>query len=171
MTEPAHAGSCRMLRKPVNRTWRQAALRTVRKPATSPLSANSMASSAHRSRSFRPRISRDRRRKLSRWVLRAFHSGLGSASVYGNAIKSDGYRVNNALDQRNGIGNINYSTPDLTAFLTLSGDDQKLGLPGGRLVDPSSGLNELASDRRGTKNPFDYGDKQGASATAGFTKS
>jgi iron complex outermembrane receptor protein len=63
-------------------------------------------------------------------------------------IKSDGYRVNNALDQRNGVGNINYTTPDLTAFLTLSGDDQKLGFPGGRLVDPSIGLNQLVTDRR-----------------------
>jgi iron complex outermembrane receptor protein len=78
--------------------------------------------------------------------------------------------VNNALDQRNGIGSINYNTPDLTAFLTLSGDDQRLGLPGGRLVQASIGLNELATDRRGTSTPFDYGNKQGANATAGFTR-
>lgn len=98
------------------------------------------------------------------------NSGPWSTSFYGNAIKSDGYRVNNALDQRNGVGNLNYSTPDLTAFLTLSGDDQKLGFPGGRLVDPSIGLNELVTDRRGTSTPRDYGNQQGANATAGFTK-
>src|SRR5712664_1145561 len=103
-------------------------------------------------------------------VSTAVNAGPWSTSFYGNAIKSDGYRVNNALDQRNGIGNINYSTPDLTAFLTLSGDDQKLGVPGGRTVDPSIGLNQLVTDRRGTKTPFDYANKQGASATAGFTK-
>ena len=78
-------------------------------------------------------------------VSTAVNSGPWSASFYGNGFKSDGYRVNNALDQRNGIGNINYTTPDLTAFLTLSGDDQKLGLPGGRLVDPSIGLNRTRS--------------------------
>ena len=61
-------------------------------------------------------------------------------------------------------------TPDLTAFLTLSGDDQKLGLPGGRLVDPSIGMNELVTNRRGAATPFDYANKQGANATAGFTK-
>src|SRR5437660_3105249 len=104
-------------------------------------------------------------------VSTALNSGPWSTSFYGNAIKSDGYRVNNALDQRNGIGNINYTSPDLTAFLTLSGDDQKLGLPGGRFVQPSIGLNELATDRRGTGTPFDYANKQGANATAGFTKS
>ncbi len=101
----------------------------------------------------------------------AVNAGPWSASFFGNGIKSDGYRVNNALDQRNGIGSINYNTPDLTAFLTLSGDDQKLGLPGGRFVQPSIGLNELATDRRGTSTPFDYANKQGAAATAGFTKS
>ena len=103
-------------------------------------------------------------------VSAAANAGPWSASFFGNGFKSDGYRVNNALDQRNAIGNINYSTPDLTAFLTLSGDDQKLGLPGGRFVDPSIGLNQLVTDRRGATTPFDYANKQGASATAGFTK-
>jgi len=103
-------------------------------------------------------------------VSTAVNSGPWSASFYGNGFKSDGYRVNNAVDQRNGIGNINYSTPDLTAFLTISGDDQKLGLPGGRFVDPSIGLNDLVTNRRGANTPFDYANKQGANATAGFTK-
>src|SRR6476646_5096279 len=103
-------------------------------------------------------------------VSTAVNFGPWSTSFYGNGIKSDGYRVNNAFDQRNGIGNVNYTTHDLTAVLTLSGDDQKLGLPGGRLVDPSIGINELVTNRRGTKTPFDYANKQGASATAGFTK-
>ena len=65
--------------------------------------------------------------------------GPWSTSFYGNAIKSDGYRDNNALDQKNGVGNLNYTTPDLKAFLTVTGDDQKLGFPGGRTVDPSIG--------------------------------
>jgi iron complex outermembrane receptor protein len=103
-------------------------------------------------------------------ISTALNAGPWSASFYGNGIKSDGYRVNNALDQRNGIGSVNYNTSDFTAFLTLSGDDQKLGLPGGRLVDPSIGLNQLETDRRGTNTPFDYANKQGANATAGFTK-
>ncbi|WP_454624314.1 TonB-dependent receptor [Bradyrhizobium cenepequi] len=103
-------------------------------------------------------------------ISTAVNSGPWSASFYGNGIKSDGYRVNNALDQRNGVGNLNYTTPDLTAFLTVTGDDQKLGFPGGRLVDPSIGVNELVTNRKGTSTPFDYGNMQGASATAGFTK-
>jgi iron complex outermembrane receptor protein len=104
-------------------------------------------------------------------VSAASNFGPWSTSFYGNGIRSDGYRVNNALDQRNGVGNVNYTTPDLTAFLTVTGDDQKLGFPGGRLVDPSIGVNELVTNRRGTSTPFDYGNQQGASATTGFTKS
>jgi iron complex outermembrane receptor protein len=104
-------------------------------------------------------------------VSAAVNSGPWSTSFYGNAIKSDGYRDNNALDQRNGVGNLNYNTPGLSAFLTLSGDDQKLGLPGGRIVDPGAGINLLATARQGTSTPFDYANKQGANATAGFTKS
>jgi iron complex outermembrane receptor protein len=103
-------------------------------------------------------------------ISAATNYGPWSTSFYGNAIKSDGYRVNNALDQRNGVGNLNYSTPDLKAFLTVTGDDQKLGFPGGRTVDPSIGLDQLVTDRRGTNTPFDYGNQQGASATTGFTK-
>src|SRR4051812_11931167 len=103
-------------------------------------------------------------------VSAATNYGPWSTSFYGNGIKSDGYRVNNALDQRNGVGNLNYATPGLTAFVTLSGDDQKLGFPGGRLVDPSIGLNELETNRRGTNTPFDYGNQQGVNATAGFTR-
>jgi iron complex outermembrane receptor protein len=102
-------------------------------------------------------------------ISTAVNAGPWSASFYGNAIQSDGYRVNNALDQRNGIGNVNYTAPGLTAFLTLSGDNQNLGFPGGRLVDPSIGLNQLVTNRAGTNTPFDYGDKQGANATAGVT--
>jgi len=98
------------------------------------------------------------------------HSGPWSTSFYGTAIHSDGYRVNNALNQANGIGNVSYNTADFSAFLTLSGDDQKLGLPGGRLVQPSIGLDQLTTDRRGTSTPRDYANKQGANATAGFTQ-
>ena len=103
-------------------------------------------------------------------ISAATNYGPWSASFYGNAVKSDGYRDNNALDQKNGIGNLNYTMPDFKAFLTVTGDDQKLGFPGGRLVDPSIGLNELATNRRGAATPFDYGNQQGKSATAGFTK-
>ena len=64
--------------------------------------------------------------------------GAWSTSFYGNAVKSDGYRDNNQLDQRNGIGNLNYTTPDFKAFLTVTGDDQKLGFPADAPSTPRS---------------------------------
>lgn len=95
-------------------------------------------------------------------------SGPFSASIYGNVVDSEGYRVNNKLDQQNAVGDFRYMTGQGTAFINLSADTQRLGFPGERIV--SSTINQLITDRRGTDSPFDYGDKQGYSATAGFTR-
>ncbi|WP_407189691.1 TonB-dependent receptor [Bradyrhizobium centrosematis] len=103
-------------------------------------------------------------------VSTSVNSGPWSTSFYGNAVRTDGYRDNNRYAQQNGIGNLNYTTPGLTAFLTVAGDNQELRLPGGRTVDPSIGLDELTTNRRGTSTPFNYANQQGFSATAGFTK-
>jgi iron complex outermembrane receptor protein len=105
----------------------------------------------------------------------ATNNGPWSTSFYGNQIKSDGYRTNNALAQQNGVGEIRYTTADFTAFFHLSGDNQQLGYPGGRYniapsFFPDAGSNELANARAGTGTPFDHGNQQGANATAGFTK-
>ncbi|MBI3434574.1 MAG: TonB-dependent receptor [Proteobacteria bacterium] len=94
-------------------------------------------------------------------------SGPFSASVFGNAISSDGYRVNNALRQYNGVGELRYEGERTSAYLNLSGDDQHLGLPGARRVTATS--SELVTNRRGTSTPFDFADKQGINATLGVT--
>jgi iron complex outermembrane receptor protein len=111
-------------------------------------------------------------------VSASVNSGPWSSAAFGNLVQSDGYRANNALDQHNGIGDLRYSTPDFSAFLNVTGDDQSLGLPGGRstryilnLAPPSSAVNQLVTDPRGTSTPLDYGKKQGNSVTSGFTKS
>lgn len=98
------------------------------------------------------------------------NSGPWSTSFYGQGIKSDGYRDNNALDQRSGIGDLRYATPEFTAYLNLSGNNQHLQFPGPRTVDPSIGLNQLVTDRQGTDTPFDIGNKQDANITTGFTR-
>ena len=103
-------------------------------------------------------------------VSASLNSGPWSTSFYGNTVRTDGYRDNNRYVQENGVGNLNYTMPGLTAFLTVTGDNQELRLPGGRTVDPSIGLDELRTNRRGTSTPFNYANQQGFSATAGFTK-
>lgn len=102
------------------------------------------------------------------------NSGPWSSSAFANVVRSDGYRVNNTLDQQNAVGELRYSTPDLSAFVNVSGDNQRLGLPGTRsnhytlnFVDYFSQLGDL----RGSSTPLDYAKKQGANVTAGFTKS
>lgn len=98
--------------------------------------------------------------------------GPWSSAAFANVFKSDGYRVNNKTDQRNAVGEVRYTTPDFSAFLNLSGDDQHIGLPGGRTTrEAGTNINRLATDPRGAATPFDFADKQGANATAGFTKS
>ena len=96
--------------------------------------------------------------------------GPWSSSFFANGITSQGYRQNNELRQGNAIGEVRYTDVDFSAFLNLSVDRRHLGFPGGRLVDPSIGVNQLVTDRRGTSTPRDFGDQQGANVTAGFTK-
>jgi iron complex outermembrane receptor protein len=105
----------------------------------------------------------------------ATNSGPWSTSFSGNGISSDGYRANNNVRQENGVGEVRYTTPGFTAFFNVSGDNQHLGFPGGRYniapsFFPDAGANELVNARTGTSTPFDYGNQQGANATAGFTK-
>jgi iron complex outermembrane receptor protein len=95
-------------------------------------------------------------------------AGPFSASVFANAIDSDGYRVNNALQQRNAVGDFRYSVGGGTAYFNISADDQKLGLPGARRVTLTS--SELETDRTGATTPTAFADKQGVNATLGYTK-
>jgi iron complex outermembrane receptor protein len=102
-------------------------------------------------------------------IAATVNSGPFSTAIFSNGLQSDGYRANNRLVQRNVVGEIRYAGVDFSAFFNISADDQELGLPGTRAVNPAFGINELATDRRGTSTPLDYGNKQGVNATAGFT--
>jgi hypothetical protein len=84
-------------------------------------------------------------------------NGPWSASIFGNAIRSDGYRDNNEYRQDNGVGDFRYSTNEGSLYLNLSADDQHIGLPGHRRVEPSLGINKLVTDRKGAFSPFDWG--------------
>ena len=58
-------------------------------------------------------------------------NGPWSASIYSNAINSDGYRANNFYRQLNGVGDFRYTVPDASVYLNLSADNSWIGLPGG----------------------------------------
>ena len=96
-------------------------------------------------------------------------SGPYSASVFGNAIGSDGYRQNNTYTQYNGVADFRYTLDRASLYLNITADDQRLGLPGARRVEPSKDINQLETDPRGATTPFDYANKQGTSVTTGGT--
>ena len=96
-------------------------------------------------------------------------AGQFAASVHANAIRSDGYRENNKLRQENAVGDFRWTNgQDTTAYFNISGDNQHLGLPGGRRVTLTT--SELVTNRRGAATPFDFGDKNGVNATLGMTR-
>jgi len=90
-----------------------------------------------------------------------------SLGAYGTS--SDGYRDNNHLDQRNLLSDVRYTRADGEAYLKFYWDDQDLGLPGARRVDPATGLDQLRDDRKGTNTPRDYADQRGYNTTLGVT--
>jgi iron complex outermembrane receptor protein len=98
-------------------------------------------------------------------------NGPFAAAVAANAISSGGYRLNNKLHQQNATGDFRWSDGQGTgAYLNLSGDDQHLGLPGGRRVSAVANINQVVTDPRGAATPFDYANKQGINATLGVTR-
>ncbi len=89
-----------------------------------------------------------------------------SISSYGNRVFSDGYRDNNYLKQKNLTFEIRRHLTKGSIFLNFNLDDQKLGLPGGRIVQPSNGTNDL-NDPRGAQTPNDYALENGMATYLG----
>ena len=96
--------------------------------------------------------------------------GPFAVSTFANGVNSDGYRVNDYVRQRNAIGDLRYTAEEGSAWLNVTGDDQHLGLPGARLVDPNIGVNELVTDRRGATTPNAFSSKTGGSLTLGASR-
>src|SRR6185312_13387428 len=90
-------------------------------------------------------------------------SGPWSASAYGNALVSDGYRDNSVTRQYNGVADVRSTAAEGAAYFNVTANDQHLGLPGARRVDATIGVNQLITDRRGATTPFDFADTQGTS--------
>jgi iron complex outermembrane receptor protein len=92
-----------------------------------------------------------------------------SLNAYGTLISGDGYRDNNEIRQRNLVSELRRHGDAGDVFLKFGIDDQELGLPGGRLVEPN-GKNELDHDPRGAATPFDWADQNGFATTLGATQ-
>lgn len=89
-------------------------------------------------------------------------AGFGaSASNY----ESDGYRANNHNRQTNAQADLLLLSERGELAFKFGVDRQGLRLPGARTVQPSAGINQLATDRRGTATPLDYATRDGNRAT------
>jgi len=88
------------------------------------------------------------------------------ASAYGYG--SDGYRANNRNEQQNNAVSLRWAMGGATIDLRAATDAQDLRLPGARRVQPSIGLDELATDPRGAQTPLDYASRDGRRASLSF---
>jgi iron complex outermembrane receptor protein len=95
-------------------------------------------------------------------------TGPWSVSIYGNAIGSDGYRVNSDLQQYNVTGNLNYAGQDWGAHVNVAADDQHQGLPAG-LLNVTGNYPYTLDTPWQSNAPLDWGDKQGVNVTFGIS--
>jgi iron complex outermembrane receptor protein len=94
--------------------------------------------------------------------LNANYSGA-SAGFNANAanFESDGYRANNHNRQANAQVDLRWLGERGDLALKIGADRQGIRLPGARTVQPSAGVNQIESDRRGTNTPLDYATRDG----------
>ncbi len=79
--------------------------------------------------------------------------------------ESSGYRDNNHNRESNFGVSGTWNGRGMDASWRLAADRQGIRLPGPRSVQPSAGIDELASNRRGTSTPLDYAQRDGNQAS------
>ncbi|HEX6066099.1 MAG TPA: TonB-dependent receptor, partial [Longimicrobiales bacterium] len=92
------------------------------------------------------------------------HSSVGIHASAAN-YESDGYRENNHNRQSTAHADLRWLTGYGDVAIKLGADRQGLRLPGARTVQPSAGIDQVATDRRGTSTPLDYAQREGNRAT------
>lgn len=95
-------------------------------------------------------------------------SGPWSASLFGNAVGSSGYRQNSKLAQDNVVGNLNYKGLGWSSYLNVAAVQQRQDFPGALPISSTFFPNTLA-DPRSTNTPRDWGNRQDINVTTGFT--
>lgn len=86
-------------------------------------------------------------------------------NVMASNFGSDGYRDNNRNRQSNFQAELRLLTEQDDAAFKIGADNQGIRLPGARTVQPSAGVNQLETDRRGSSTPLDYAQRTGNRAT------
>ncbi len=94
-------------------------------------------------------------------------SGPWSVAMFGNAINSNGYRVNSDIRQRNVNATLNYASPVLGGYFTVAGDRQYQGFPAGLKNLPGNYPFTLDTPQQ-SNTPLDWGKKQGINFATGL---
>jgi iron complex outermembrane receptor protein len=75
--------------------------------------------------------------------------------------ESEGYRVNSHNREASLLASGRWQVEAADLGVRFSADRQGTRLPGARRVQPSAGVDQLATDRRGTSTPLDYAQRDG----------
>lgn len=86
------------------------------------------------------------------------HLGISATA---NNLETNGYRANNQNRQTSASADLRMLTEGGEIGVKFATDHQGLRLPGARQVQPSTGVNLLATDRRGTPTPRDWSQRNG----------
>ena len=91
-----------------------------------------------------------------------------AVNAYGTFINGNGFRDNNNILQRSLVTEFQRRGASGDVFVRLNLDSQRIGLPGARLVTPTS--SELDTNRRGATTPLDFALQNGIALTVGVTR-
>jgi iron complex outermembrane receptor protein len=94
--------------------------------------------------------------------------GPWSASVFGNAITSHGYRANSDLWDQNIVGSLNYHLQTWGAYLNVTGDTQRQSLPGPLPNASSAFVPFWLNTPRESNTSRDWAKQQGINLTTGI---
>lgn len=82
-------------------------------------------------------------------------------NVIASHLESDGYRANNQNRQSNALADFRLQTGQGEVALKFGTDHQGIRLPGARQVQPSTGVNQIETNRRGAQTPLDWSQRNG----------
>lgn len=94
-----------------------------------------------------------------------YFTGNVGFNLIASNLHSGGYRDNNYNRQSNVQAEVRLLSERGDASFKIGNDNQGIRLPGARTVQPSAGINQLETDRRGTSTPLDYAQRVGNRVT------
>jgi iron complex outermembrane receptor protein len=97
-------------------------------------------------------------------------SGPLSLRLFATHVETDGWRANSSNVQHIGQADLRWRDGPNTVTARLSLDRQNSRLPGARQVQPSTGVNQVETNPRGTSTPLDYAVRDGARASLDFDR-